>query len=143
MLSDEESIQIVVDCIRAVSHADEVDINGTLEAAEIFDADRVNSFITLVVHDRSIGVLSRLHRISSAWFRKTGPSTAVNECISIVRDRSIEVRSSFTEDFASMVANHLRLQLQDPDVDPTVSPKTKAKGQKTRAETQKEKNGGK
>lgn len=143
MLSDEESIQIVVDCIRAVSHVDEVDINGTLEAAEIFDADRVNSFITLVVHDKRVGVLSRLHRISSAWFRKTGPSTAVNECITIVRDRSIEVRSSFMEDFASMVANHLRLQLPDPDEGQKAAAKTKPKVQKTKPKAQKDKKGGK
>lgn len=113
MLTDPESIKIVVDCIRAISHVNQVDINGTLDDAGIIDADRVNAMVTLIVHNRRLGVLSQLHRLSSAWFRGTSPTTPVNTCIDIVRDKSIEIRSSFTEDFASMVASHLKLQMDD------------------------------
>ena len=107
MLDQQQSTQIVVNCIRAVSHVAQVDVTGTLDDAEIFDGTRVNNMVTLIVHSKEIGVPSEQHRIAAGFFNGVTPDTAVLEVIGIVRDNAIPVLDDPLEDFASRVAFHL------------------------------------
>lgn len=111
MLDEQEAGQIVVDCIRAVSHVPSVDITGTLDDAEISDATRVNNMITLIVNSKHIGVPSRQHRIDADWFLGVDPDTAVLDVIGIVRTKSVPILDDPLEDFASLVARHLAKHL--------------------------------
>ncbi len=111
MLDEQEAGQIVVDCIRAVSHVPNVDITGTLDDAEISDTTRVNNMVTLIVNSKHIGVPSRQHRIDAGWFLGVDPDTAVLEVIGIVRDKSTPVLENPVEDFAALVASHLARHL--------------------------------
>jgi hypothetical protein len=112
MIDDQEATQIVVDCIRAVSHVPEVDLAGTLDDAEISDPTRVNNMVTLIVNSKHIGVPSRQHRISAQWFIGVDPDTAVFEVVGIVRDKSVPVLENPLEEFASLVADHLAKRLK-------------------------------
>ena len=107
MLDEQQSSQIVVDCIRAVSHVPDVDLNGTLDDAGIVDTARVNNMVTLIVNSTSIGVPSLQHRISANFFLGVGASTVVEEVIGIVMDKSFPAPQHNTEEFALLVAEHL------------------------------------
>jgi hypothetical protein len=111
MLNEQEAMQIVVDCIRAVSHVPEVDPTGTLDDAGIVDTPRVNNVITLIVHSKNIGVPSKQHRIDSSWFNAVDSDTAVLDLVDIVRDKSTPVLENHVEDFAALVAKHLATHL--------------------------------
>ena len=113
MLDEQEAGQIVVDCIRAVSHVPNVDLTGTLDDAEISDGTRVNNLITLIVNSKHIGVPSRQHRINAEWFSGVDPDTTVLEVIGIVRDKSTPVLDNPLDDFASLVATHLAHHLRN------------------------------
>jgi hypothetical protein len=113
MLDQQESAQIVVDCIRAVSHVPAVDPTGTLDDAELSDGTRVNNLITLIVNSSHIGVPSRQHRINAGWFNGVEPDTAVSDVIGIVRDKSTPVLANPLDDFASLVASHLAQHLRN------------------------------
>lgn len=115
MLDEQEAGQIVVDCIRAVSHVPNVDITGTLDDAEISNGNRVLNMVTLIVHSKQIGVPSRQHRIDSGWFLGTEPDTPILEVIGIVRDQSVPILDSALEDFAARVARHVVKQLPPSD----------------------------
>lgn len=112
MIDDHEATEIVVNCIRAVSHIPEVDLAGTLDDAEISDPPRVNNMVTLIVNSKQIGVPSRQHRIAAQWFIGVAPDTPVVEVIVIVRDRSVPVLDNPFEEFASLVADHLAQRLK-------------------------------
>lgn len=112
MLDDHEATEIVVDCIRAVSHVPEVDLAGTLDDAEIFDAARVNNMVTLIVNSKHIGVPSRQHRIAAQFFIGVDPDTQVVEVVGIVRDKSVFVLENPLDEFASLVADHLARRLK-------------------------------
>ena len=107
MLDEQQASQIVVDCIRAVSHVGTVSFNGTLDDADIIDTVRVNSVITLIVNSTSIGVPSLQHRISANFFLGVGASTVVDEVVGIVMDKSFPAPQHNTEEFALLVAEHL------------------------------------
>lgn len=107
MLDEQQSSQIVVDCIRAVSHVPDVDLNGTLDDAGIVNTARVNNMVTLIVNSTSIGVPSLQHRISANFFLGVGTSTVVDEVIGIVMDKSFPAPQHNTEEFALLVAEHL------------------------------------
>ena len=111
MLNEQESGQIVVDCIRAVSHVSDVDLAGTLDDAEISDEARVNNMVTLIVNSKKIGVPSKSHRINAGFFNGVDPDTVVFEVIGIVRDKSLAVLEDPFEEFASRVAAHLAERL--------------------------------
>ena len=106
MLDEQQSSQIVVDCIRAVSHVPDVNLNGTLDDAGIVNTARVNNMITLIVNSTSIGVPSLQHRISANFFLGVGTSTVVDEVIGIVMDKSFPAPQHNTEEFALLVAEH-------------------------------------
>lgn len=114
MLDEQEASQIVVDCIRAVSHVSSVDLGGTLDDAGIVDSTRVISMVTLIVNSKNIGVPSKKHRISASWFLGVSPSTAVFEVIDVVMDKSVPVSENLMEDFAVLVAKHLAVHLSPP-----------------------------
>jgi hypothetical protein len=107
MLDEEQASQIVVDCIRAVSHVSTVDLTGTLDDAGIVDSTRVNNMVTLIVNSKNIGVPSKQHRIDAGFFLGVDSSTAVFDVIDIVMDKSVAVSESPLEDFAALVAKHL------------------------------------
>ena len=115
MLNDHDATEIVVNCIRAVSHVPEVDLTGTLDDAEISDETRVNNMVTLIVNDSVIGVPSRQHRISAQWFIGVDSDTAVVDVVAIVRKRSVPVLANAMEEFASLVADHLAMRLKDSE----------------------------
>jgi len=107
MLNQQQAAQIVVDCIRAVSHVPDVDLAGTLDNAGIIDTPRVNNMITLIVNSNAIGVPSRQHRINANFFLGVDSNTVVFAVIDIVTDHATPVHSDLLEDFASLVAKHL------------------------------------
>jgi len=88
MLSDEQAIQVVVNCIRSVSHVTEVNTTGSLDDAEISTDERVNNLVDLIVNDDEIGVPSKGQRISESEFENVDSDTIVNALINIVRDKS-------------------------------------------------------
>jgi hypothetical protein len=112
MLNNHEATEIVVDCIRAVSHVPEVDLAGTLDDAEISDPARVNNMVTLIVNSKQIGVPSRQHRIAAQFFIGVDPDTPVVEVVGIVRDNSVPVLDNPLEEFASLVADHLARRMK-------------------------------
>lgn len=112
MLDQQESAQIVVDCIRAVSHVPSVNINGTLDDAEISDDARVKNMVTLIVNSTQIGVPSRKHRVNAMFFAGVDPDTPVLTVVGIVRDKSVPVLDNPLDDFASLVASHLAHHLK-------------------------------
>ena len=113
MLDEQEAAEIVVDCIRAVSHVPTVDITGTLDDAEISETARVNNMVTLIVNSKHIGVPSRQHRIDANWFLSVDSDTPVLEVIGIVADKATPVLENPLEDFAALVAHHLAGHLSD------------------------------
>ena len=88
MLNDEQAMQVVVDCIRSVSHVPNVDTTGSLDDAEISSDERVNNMVDLIVNDEEIGVPSKGQRISESEFENVDSDTIVNALINIVRDKS-------------------------------------------------------
>ena|SRR5215204_203204 len=111
MLDEQQASQIVVDCIRAVSHVPNVSFNGTLDDAGLIDGTRVNNMVTLIVNSNNIGVPSQQHRINVGWFQEVDSDTVVDDVVGIVRDRSTQIQASLVEDFASLVASHMAVQL--------------------------------
>lgn len=113
MLDQQEASQIVVDCIRAVSHVPAVDPTGTLDDAEISDDTQLNNLVTLIVNSGHIGVSSRQHRINAGFFNGVDPDTAVSDVIGIVRNKSTPILANPLDDFASLVASHLAVHLRN------------------------------
>ena len=111
MLDEQQASEIVVNCIRAVSHIPNVDFNGTLDDAGLIDPPRVNNMTTLIINSGSIGVPSQQHRINAAWFQDVDSETLVDDVVGIVRDRSTLVHSNLMEDFASLIAGHVAVHL--------------------------------
>lgn len=109
MLDEQQASQVVVDCIRAVSHVGTVSFNGTLDDADIFDATRVTNVITLIAHDAGIGVPSLHHRIADNFFLGVGPGTVVDDVVGIVRDKSVPVPQQPADELVKMLAEHLTL----------------------------------
>jgi hypothetical protein len=107
MLNQQEAAQIVVDCIRAVSHVPDVDPAGTLDDAGVIDTPRVNNVVTLIVNSTNIGVPSRQHRINAGFFQGVDSDTVVFDVIDIVTSNATPVHSDPLEDFASLVAKHV------------------------------------
>lgn len=132
MLDEQQSAQIVVDCIRAVSHVPKVDLAGTLDGAGIIDAPGVNNVVTLIVNSKNIGVPSKQHRINAGFFQNVETGTAVFEVIDIVRDNSTPVHDDPMEDFASLVAKHLADRLA-----PSAKSKTKKSSKKSKGKANK------
>jgi D-ribose pyranose/furanose isomerase RbsD len=87
MLNQPQASQIVIDCIRATSHA-HVQLAGTLDDAGIRD-NTILGMISLIVNDSSIGVPSQNHRIDAAFFQNIDTDTRVLEVIDIVRTKSV------------------------------------------------------
>lgn len=114
MLDEQQASQIVVDCIRAVSHVPTVDFNGTLDDAGIVDTPRVNNVLTLIVNSTNIGVPSQQYRINAAWFQAVDTDTIVDDVVGIVRDKSTPVHANLMEDFASLIAGHVAVHLASP-----------------------------
>jgi hypothetical protein len=110
MLDEEQASAIVVDCIRAVSHVDVVDLKKTLDDAQVSESGRVQNMITLIVNSTNIGVPSRRHRINSAFLQEVGPSSRGFSVVDIIMDKSVPVLDDPLEDLASMVARHLSHQ---------------------------------
>jgi hypothetical protein len=88
MLTDEEAIEVVIDCIRSVSKVGIVDAAGSLDDAEISEETRVNNVISLIVNDNKIGVPSKGQSIDDSNFEGVDPDTLINELINTVRDKS-------------------------------------------------------
>ena len=91
MINQEESLQIVVDCIRAVSHIPVVDPTATLDDNGIVDTPRVNNLITLIVHSKNIGVPRKHHQIDGNFFNDVDSDTVVLNVVDTVRDKSTPV----------------------------------------------------
>lgn len=107
MLDEEAASEIVVNCIRAVSHVGSVDETGTLDDAGIVDSTRVVNMVTLIVNSKKIGVPSKKQRISASFFLGVDSSTPVFDVIDIVMDKSVELSVAPMEEFAALVAKHL------------------------------------
>lgn len=128
MLDFEQAGQIVVDCIRAVSHEVTVDITGSLDDNRISDTARKNNMLTLIVNSSNIGVPSQNHRINAGWFNAVDTDTIVTDVIAIVEEKATEIHTNLLEDFASMVAAHVTLNAKTDNKKKTLKP---AKGNKT------------
>ena len=89
MLTEEQAVRVVVDCIRAVSHVEIVDITGSLDDAEVLDQSRVNNLVHLIVSSGAIGVPSMAHAIGDSAFNNVTTDTIVDELIEIVRVFSV------------------------------------------------------
>lgn len=111
MLDEQSATEIVVNCIRAVSHVPEVDLTGTLDDAGISDSSRVTNMVTLIVNSKKIGVPSKKQRIGASWFLGIDSSSPVFDVIDIVMDKSVEVSEAPMEEFAALVAKHLAVHL--------------------------------
>jgi hypothetical protein len=107
MLDQPSASEIVVNCIRAVSHVPTVDESGTLDDAGISDTARVTNMVTLIVNSKQIGVPSKKQRISASFFLGVDPSTPVFDVEDIVMDKSVEVSDAPMDEFAALVAKHL------------------------------------
>ena len=88
MLTDEQAMEVVIDCIRSVSKVPMVDTTGSLDDAEISSEERVNNIVDLIVTDDQIGVPGKGQRISESEFENVDSDTIVNALINIVRDKS-------------------------------------------------------
>jgi len=88
MLTDEDAIDVVVGCIRAVSGVQTVDTTGSLDDAEISNETRVNNLVDRVVNSNQIGVPSKGQRIEASQFENVDSDTIVNALINIVRNQS-------------------------------------------------------
>ena len=106
---------IVVACIRRISRLPQVDINGTLEDADIFDQDRVLLVVDRIVSDDVIGVPSIRYAIDHRWFRHTTPKTPVLKCIQTLLHKSVPVTYG-KANFWPATADEVRMTL-DPDID--------------------------
>jgi hypothetical protein len=89
MLTDEQATEVVVDCIRSVSHVEIVDTTGSLDDSEISTDERVNEVINLIVTDPKIGVPSKGQCIDASEFENVDTDTVVNDLINTVRDNSV------------------------------------------------------
>ena len=89
MLDEQQSSQIVSDCIRAVSHVDSVDFTGSLDDAEISDDKRVQRVINKIVKSKKIGVPSKGHQIDAGLFSGVDSNTIVDAVVEIVRTGSV------------------------------------------------------
>jgi hypothetical protein len=90
MLSQPQSIQIVVGCIRATSGVPEVAVGGTLDDAGI-RTETLLGLISRIVNSAEIGVPSQNHRVAVGFFQNIDTDARVLEVVDIVRTRSAPV----------------------------------------------------